>query len=49
MWTVCNEARISIQDRVWLEANLEGAGCSKARIREMTYRALIDYLERLTA
>jgi hypothetical protein len=45
MWTLCNAAQQSIKERVWLEAAGEAAG-SKAKVREMTYRALIDYLER---
>lgn len=45
MWVLCNEAREQVTDRVWLEGNLEGREPSKARMREMTYRALIDYIE----
>lgn len=33
-------------DQVWLETNLGPPGSSKARIRELTYAALIEYLER---
>lgn len=46
MWALCDEARRTIGDQVWLEANAEGAAGSKARIRELTYRALIAYIER---
>lgn len=44
MWTICNEAQSSIKDRVWLESNV-GDPAGKARTRELTYRALIEYLE----
>jgi hypothetical protein len=45
MWTVCNDAQGYVADRVWLESNVDAAVPSKARIREFTYRALIQYLE----
>ena len=45
MWTLCNEAGTQIKDTVWLQKNLENESPSKARIRELTYRALIEYLE----
>jgi hypothetical protein len=45
MWMICNEAQGHVKDRVWLECNLEGADPSKARTRELTYRALIEYIE----
>ena len=46
MWMICNEAEANVKDRVWLECSLEGADPSKARTRELTYRALIEYIER---
>lgn len=46
MWTLCNEARQHITDRVWLESQAGDATPSKAKTRELTYRALIEYLER---
>jgi len=45
MWTLCNDAQRSIKDQVWLEATAGGAANSKAKVREMTYRALIAYIE----
>ena len=45
MWTLCNEAGTHIKDQVWLQNNLNEETPSKARTRELTYRALIDYLE----
>ncbi len=45
MWTLCNEAQAHIKDRVWLESNVGAQAASKARTRELTYRALIEYLE----
>jgi len=47
MWTFCNEAGSQIKDKVWLQVNLESQPPSKARTRELTYTALIDYLEHL--
>jgi hypothetical protein len=45
MWRRCNEGRAKITERVWLERNLDAPGSSKARIRELTYASVIDYLE----
>lgn len=45
MWRRCNEARRQVMDQVWLETNLGPPGASKARTRELTYAALIAYLE----
>ena len=45
MWTLCNEALQPVSDRVWLEGNLDGQNIGKPRIRELTYHALIAYME----
>lgn len=45
MWMICNEAQEHVRDRVWLQCNLDGAGHSKARTRELTYRLLMEYIE----
>ncbi len=45
MWSLCNEALRPVGDRVWLEGNLDSQNIGKARIRELTYRALIAYIE----
>lgn len=49
MWTVCNKARPHVAERVWLESNLTPQDTSKARTRELTYRALIDFIESRSA
>ena len=46
LWTLCNEAQQHIADSVWLDSRGGGAALSKAKTRELTYKALIDYLER---
>ena len=46
MWRLCEEARIHIEQTVWLESNLSETASSKARTRELTYRALIAYIEK---
>ena len=46
MWTLCNEAGDQIKDQVWLQNNLGTEVPSKARTRELTYHALIEYLEK---
>ena len=46
LWTMCNEAQTYITDRVWLESNVGKHGSSKANTRELTYRALIEYIEK---
>jgi hypothetical protein len=45
MWSLCNEATAQVSDRVWLEGNIESQAASKARVRELTYRALIQYID----
>lgn len=45
MWRHCNEARSKVMEQVWLETNLGPPASSKARIRELTYTALITHLE----
>ena len=45
MWRRCNEGRVQIAERVWLERSLDAPGSSKARIRELTYASVIHYLE----
>ena len=45
MWSLCNEASAQVSERVWLEANIGNRAGGKARTRELTYRALIDFIE----
>jgi hypothetical protein len=45
MWSLCNDATSQVSDRVWLEGNMGSLASSKARVRELTYRALIQYIE----
>ncbi len=45
MWTICNEARPLIQERVWLELSATDQPSPKSQVRETTYRVLIEYLE----
>ncbi|MBI5777456.1 MAG: hypothetical protein HY444_08700 [Nitrospirae bacterium] len=46
MWTLCDDAQRHIVDNVWLESRAGDAVFSKAKIRELTYRALIDSIEK---
>lgn len=45
MWDLCNQALLPISDRVWLETNLGDLSHGKAKMRELTYHALIDFIE----
>lgn len=45
MWDLCNEAAAQVSDRVWLEGNIGSQVASKAKTRELTYRALIEFIE----
>ena len=45
MWSLCNDASAEIAERVWLERNIGNHITSKAQTREVTYRALIDFIE----
>ncbi len=47
MWTLCNQATSDVEGTVWLQRNLDGEPATKARVRDLTYRALIEYLEHL--
>jgi len=45
MWGLCNDARAEVTERVWLDMNSSDQPSSKARVRELTYRALLAVLE----
>ena len=45
MWTLCNEAGTHVTDRVYVETNVGSEAGSKARTRELTYRALLEFIE----
>ncbi len=45
MWTLCNEALGAVTDLVWLESSAGGQPLSKSETRDLTYRALLEYLE----
>ncbi len=45
MWSLCNEARAEVSRVVWLNRNISDMPVSKARVREMTYQALITFIE----
>ena len=47
MWTLCNEANVEVAGTVWLKRNLDGEPDTKSYVRELTYRALIEFLEHL--
>ena len=47
MWMLCNEANAEVEGTVWLQRNLDGEPATKSRVREITYHALIEYLEHL--
>src|SRR5256886_17465963 len=45
MWGLCNDASAQVTERVWLDMNSSDQQPSKARVRELTYRALLAVLE----
>jgi hypothetical protein len=45
MWTICDEAGAAVADRVWMEVNAGSHAAGKAGTRELTYRALMDFIE----
>ena len=47
IWTLCNAASEDVFSQVWLQRNLSSEKATKADVREMTYHALIRYLENL--
>ncbi|MCI0527837.1 MAG: hypothetical protein L0Y56_10410 [Nitrospira sp.] len=46
MWNVCNAASEYIRNYVWLNANLGPGTLTKVQVRQTTYRALLEYIER---
>ena len=46
MWSLCNEARPQVTDQVWLDCNSREQPASKAKVRELTYQALIAFLQK---
>lgn len=45
MWGLCNEASTFVVDQVYVETNVRSEAGSKARTRELTYRALLVFIE----
>ncbi len=45
MWTLCNEARAPVTERMWMESKVVDQSLSKSTMRDLTYRALIEYIE----
>ncbi|MDF0651850.1 MAG: hypothetical protein P0121_10330 [Nitrospira sp.] len=45
LWDLCNEAAEPIANQIWLEGNLDGRSMTKAKTRELTYQALIEFIE----
>jgi hypothetical protein len=48
MWSLCNEARTQVTDQVWLDYSSREQPASKAKVRELTYQALIAFFEKKT-
>ena len=46
MWMICNDAHPSLLDQLWFEKNVADQHWSKSRTRELTYRALLEFIER---
>jgi hypothetical protein len=46
MWNVCHAAREYIRNDVWLNANLGPGTFTKVQVRQATYRALLEYIEK---
>jgi len=45
MWSLCNDAGAQVAEGVWMEVSAGTEPASKARTRELTYRALIQFME----
>jgi len=45
MWSLCNDASSQISERVWLEGHIDNLVIGKTQTRELTYRALIEFIE----
>ncbi|MCP9455618.1 MAG: hypothetical protein NNA18_05865 [Nitrospira sp.] len=51
MWSLCDTMASQLCERVWMEKNIDDGPrpIEKARVRELTYRALIEALEHSSA
>ncbi len=45
MWQICDQARGYVKDMLWLSSNVESP-MGKTGIREVSYRALIEFIEK---
>lgn len=45
MWSLCDEASAHVADRVYVESHVGSEAGSRARTRELTYRALLAFIE----
>jgi len=45
MWKICDHSRNYVKDMVWLSSNV-GSPLGKTGIRGVSYRALIEYIEK---
>ena len=46
MWETCNQHRKDLNETTWLRSNLEKDSPTKERLREITYRTLIELIEK---
>ncbi|MCP9452583.1 MAG: hypothetical protein NNA23_07850 [Nitrospira sp.] len=51
MWSFCDAVASQLCERVWMEENIDDMPrpAEKAKVRELTYRALIEALEGLSS
>lgn len=45
MWEICGKSREFVMESVWLEGNLRPSPATKEDTRQVTYKALMKYIE----
>jgi hypothetical protein len=46
MWGFCQRAQVYVKDNLWFAQNWGQAKLTKSQIREVTYKALLEYIEK---
>jgi hypothetical protein len=46
MWEICRKAERHVRDTAWLSANLDSQDQNKTQVRTISYRALLEFIEK---
>jgi hypothetical protein len=45
MWGICQDSRQYVKDTAWMVSNLGPGDVTKTRVREVAYKALLDFIK----